>query len=58
MRRAHRPEANFGTIAMVHADVLFVIVTLADQDTCRIFLARKAIRHEQDRYYAGNRETW
>ena len=39
-------------------DVLFVIVTLRGEDSCRIISARKATRHEQNRYYAGNRETW
>ena len=33
-------------------------VTLPGEDTCRIISARKATRHEQDRYYAGHRETW
>jgi hypothetical protein len=39
---------------------LFVqpLVTLRDEDICRIISARKATRHEQDRYYAGNRDTW
>lgn len=36
----------------------FVIVTFRSGDTCRIISARKATRHEQDRYYAGRRETW
>jgi hypothetical protein len=45
-------------LGMARGDVLFVIVTLRDEDICRIISARKATRHEQDRYYAGNRETW
>jgi uncharacterized DUF497 family protein len=45
-------------IGMAHGKVLFVIMTLRGVDTCRIISARKATRHEQDRYYAGNRETW
>jgi uncharacterized protein len=45
-------------IGMAHGKVLFVVVTLPDEDTCRIVSARKATRHEQDRYYAGNLETW
>lgn len=40
------------------ANVLFVVTTLRDADICRIISARKATRHEQDRYYAGDRETW
>jgi putative transcriptional regulator len=34
---------------MVRGDVLFVIVTLRGEDSCRIISARKATRHEQDR---------
>src|SRR6266700_5741792 len=34
------------------------VVTLRGEDSCRIISARKATRHEQDRYYAGHRETW
>ena len=51
-------EERIQVVGMAHGDVLFVIVTLRDEDTCRIVSARKATRHEQDRYYAGNRETW
>jgi uncharacterized DUF497 family protein len=43
---------------MAHRDVLFVVVTGRDDDICRIISARKATRHEQDRYYAGDREEW
>ena len=51
-------EERIQVIGMAHRDVLFVIVTLRDEDICRIISARKATRHEQERYYAGNRETW
>lgn len=51
-------EERIQVIGMAHRKVLFVIVTLPDEDTCRIISARKATRHEQDRYYAGHRETW
>ena len=51
-------EERVQVIGMARGDVLFVIVTLRDEDGCRIISARKATRHEQDRYYAGNRETW
>ena len=44
-------EERIQVIGMVRGDVLFVIVTLRGS-------ARKATRHEQDRYYAGHRETW
>ena len=45
-------------IGMARGGVLFVVVTLRGEDSCRIMTARKATRHEQDRYYAGDRETW
>ncbi len=51
-------EERIQAIGMAHSNVLFVIVTLRDEDICRIISARKATRHEQDRYYAGNPETW
>jgi len=35
--------------------VLFV--TLRDEDSCKIISARKATRHEQDRYYATDEEV-
>ena len=51
-------EERIQVVGMARGGVLFVIVTLRDEETCRIISARKATRHEQDRYYAGNRETW
>jgi len=51
-------EERVQVIGMAQAKVLFVVVTLPDEETCRIISARKATRHEQDRYYAGNDETW
>jgi uncharacterized protein len=51
-------EERIGVIGMAHGHVLFVIVTLRDEKTCRIISARKATRHEQDRYYAGDPEAW
>jgi len=51
-------EERIQVIGMAHDKVLFVIVTLPGEDRCRIISARKATRHEQDRYYAGNHETW
>ena len=51
-------EERIQVIGMTHGGGLFVIVTLRDEDICRIISARKATRHEQDRYYAGDRETW
>ena len=51
-------EERMRVIGMAYRDVLFVVVTVRDDDICRIISARKATRHEQDRYYAGDRETW
>jgi uncharacterized DUF497 family protein len=51
-------EERIQIIGMARGDVLFVVVTLRGEDSCRIISARKATRHEQDRYYAGDRETW
>lgn len=51
-------EERIQVIGVARDEVLFVIVTLRGEDICRIISARKATRHEQDRYYASNRETW
>ena len=51
-------EERIQVIGMARGNVLLVIVTLRDENSCRIISARKATRHEQDRYYAGDRESW
>jgi uncharacterized protein len=51
-------EERIQVIGMAHGRALFVIATLRGEDTCRIISARKATRHEQDRYYAGDGEAW
>lgn len=51
-------EERIQVIGIARGGVLFVIATLRDEDNCRIISARKATRHEQDRYYAGDREAW
>jgi uncharacterized DUF497 family protein len=51
-------EERVQVIGIARGRILFVIVTLRGDDSCRIISARKATRHEQDRYYAGDRETW
>ena len=38
--------------------LLFVVMTLRGEDTCRIISARRATRHEENRYHAGQRESW
>ena len=50
-------EERLHIIGMAHGKFLFVTVTARSQDTVRIISARRATRHEQDRYYAGNRQT-
>jgi uncharacterized DUF497 family protein len=51
-------EERSRVIGMAYGNVLFVVTTLRGADICRIISARKATRDEQDRYYAGDRETW
>jgi uncharacterized DUF497 family protein len=51
-------EERIRVIGAAFSNVLFVVTTLRGDDTCRIISARKATRHEQDRYYTGDRETW
>jgi uncharacterized protein len=51
-------EERIQVIGIAHGTVLFVVVTFRGEDTFRIISARKATRHEQDRYYAGDREIW
>jgi uncharacterized DUF497 family protein len=56
--RFEHSEERIQVIGMARGDVLFVIVTLHGEDSCSIISARKATRHEQDRYYAGDGEAW
>jgi uncharacterized DUF497 family protein len=51
-------EERIRVIGMAYGTVLFVVTTMRSEETCRIISARKATRHEQDRYYAGDREIW
>lgn len=51
-------EERIRTIGMAVGDVLFVVTTMRGDRACRIISARRATRHEQDRYYAGDREAW
>jgi hypothetical protein len=51
-------EERTQVIGTARGNVLSVIVTQRDKDVCRIISARKATRDEQDRYYAGDPETW
>ncbi len=45
-------------IGMSRGGVLFVVATYRDENTRRIISARKALKHEKDRSYAGDREIW
>lgn len=51
-------EERIRVIGMTVDNVLFVVITLRGENTCRIISARRATRHEQDQYYAGDREAW
>ena len=51
-------EERLQVIGMAQDKVLCVVATVRDEITCRIIPARRATRHEQDRYYAGDREIW
>jgi len=51
-------EERFLVIGMAQGRILFVVVTMRNEDLCHIISARKAERHEQDRDYAGDREIW
>jgi len=46
------------TIGMASSRALFVVTTSREEDLCRIISARRATRHEEDRYYEGDREAW
>ena len=51
-------EPRTQVIGMSRGNILLVVTTSPREDACRIISARKATRDEQDRYYAGDRETW
>ncbi len=51
-------EERIRAIGMAVGTVLFVVMTCRSERTCRIISARRATRHEQDRYYAEDREIW
>lgn len=51
-------EERVITIGLAWEQVLFVITSARGEDSCRLISARRATRHEKDRYYAGDREGW
>ena len=51
-------EERTRVIGMAIHNILFVITTTRGDDTCRIISARRATRHEQERYYTDDHEAW
>jgi hypothetical protein len=51
-------EERTQVIGMARGRLLFTVATFRGERICRIISARKATKHEQDRYYAGDREAW
>jgi len=51
-------EERARVIGLAADNVLFVVTTSRGEDRCRIISARRATRHEQDRYYASDRQAW
>ena len=51
-------EERIRVIGATHGGVLFVVTTMRGEDLCRIISARRATRHEEDRYYAGELDAW
>ena len=51
-------EERIQVIGMARGRLLFAVATFRGERIWRIISARKATKHEQDRYYAGDRETW
>ena len=56
--RFQHGEERLQVVGIARGTILFVVTTMRGEDICRIISARKADRHEQDRYYAGDREVW
>jgi uncharacterized DUF497 family protein len=46
-------EDRIQSLCMDRGNVLFVITVMPDENVCRIISARKATRHEQERYFQG-----
>ena len=46
-------EERTVTLGLSQGNVLFVVTTLWDEDTCRLISARRATRDEEDQYYTG-----
>lgn len=50
-------EERMRLIGMATDRILFIITTSRGKNRCRIISARRATRHEQDRYYANHPEA-
>ena len=46
-------EERVLSLCMGSGAVLFVVSAMRTENTCRIISARKAIRHEQEKYFQG-----
>jgi uncharacterized protein len=46
-------EERIQSIGIYGGTVLFVVTAMPDQNVCRIISARKATRHEQEKYFQG-----
>ena len=46
-------EDRIQSLCVDRGRVLFVVTVMPDENVCRIISARKATRHEQERYFQG-----
>lgn len=46
-------EDRIQSLCIDRGRVLFVVTVMPDENVCRIISARKATRHEQERYFQG-----
>jgi hypothetical protein len=51
-------EERIQVIGMAQGRILFIAMTMRNEEVCRIISARKATRDEQDRYCADDPERW
>jgi len=47
-------EERVCALGLATGNVLFVVHVLRDEETCRIISARRALKHEQERYFRGD----
>jgi uncharacterized DUF497 family protein len=46
-------EDRIQSLCIDRGRVLFIVTVMPDENVCRIISARKATRHEQERYFQG-----